>query len=467
MDEKSLAKIRESLIDHEVSLDKDALWNAINKKERRKIVPMRLLVGIVMLALVGLSSYKLVFASDGPTQKKTVEEVQKKTGYNQYQLATDKTDIVKTEKSKATESTTIVSQQKEGDLTLKKSSTNNSVKKSSIQIKEPQLETTPINSNTLNKAKTTSILKSVKSEFNSPSLILANQSKQDQTSRSIEQLISASSIGRLSPTHIQYTSAQDQILNMQLSELSSNKIECYDYRKKHDPWRIEFYGTLDYIDNNMSSNEDNLSYLETRKSSQTQLEGYRAGIRLKHIFRNGLYFESGLEGGWIRDKMTHSSTDTTTKILANQLLSTHTQGDSTIYIYGDKPVDVITTDSRKIYNTFRSISVPVVVGYEVNFKKLFLGVEAGVIYNFYHDFEGQILDPYSKAPIEGSDMFKDQIALSTTGGVQLGLSLTENIRFFSMLSFKNNLSSVNLNALNPIQQHHNSFGLGLGLEFKL
>lgn len=462
MDEKSLAKIRESLIDHEVAIDKDALWTAINKTERRKIVPMRLLMGIIVLSIVSLSSYKLIFSEN---ELPTPEE---KTNYQNY-LAEEKNEISTSSELQ------VIQDQQQYSPSAENESTEAIIKK--------EEQNTTINtkgkkhiSNTTTKQKasisTNTIIQSNIIKENSKATVnnkkdLADQSNNTSSiSRKPVSLIESFGINSLPTSAIPYTNSFPE-LDMDYIPLSNRNIECYDHRKKHSNWRMEFYGTVDYVDNNMTADASNLQYLESRKSSQTQLEGYRSGIRIKYLMRNGLYVKSGLEGAWIRDRMNHLKTDTFTRTLANQLLETYVRNDSTFYVYGDKEQEVIRNTTTKVYNTFRSISVPLLVGYEFQLKKLFLGVELGGIYNIYHDFEGHLLDPYTNEPVEASDFFKDRINLSATGGIQLGLELTDQMRFFTTMSFKGNLNEVNNLSLNPIQQRHNSIGLGAGVEFKL
>lgn len=464
MDEKSLAKIKSALIDHEVALDKDALWSAIKKTERRRIVPMHLILGIGMLLIMGLCGYQL-YNSDQEVHSNSNEHQVIGKNYIAEKPSEDKNVIPVKEKIQSSKSEPESTTTK----TIISEKVNNSIQKNDGHRKHNHVSTTQNK-----KSESNSIYSPTSTENKLYNSSAAKEIKLVNHNNSTSLKTEDRSINNFYPVPplIVKGFQNDPFISemtLELETAPSNKsVECYDHRKKHDNWRIEFFGTLDYIDNNMSASDaTNIEYLERRSASQTQLEGYRAGIRLKHLFRNGLFIKSGIEGGWIRDRLYHETKDTVTRILANQLLETYMQGDSTIYVYGDKAQDVILTESAKVYNTFRSINIPLLVGYEFNFKKLFLALEIGGLYNIYHDFEGHLLDQSTLAPTEASSFFKDKTSLSVTGGIQLGLELTDQMRFFSMLSFKRNLSEVNVLSVNPIKQLHGNYGVGIGLEFKL
>jgi len=155
-------------------------------------------------------------------------------------------------------------------------------------------------------------------------------------------------------------------------------------------------------------------------STLTQLEGYRSGIRLKYLTRSGFYLKTGVEFGAIRERFNKSEKTERVEIWPNQLLETITQSDTTIYIYGDKPVTVIEEKSWKVWNTYKTLGIPIMAVY---------------------DFEGMLLDD-SYTPAMDPDYFKSQINTSLTGGLSVGYRLTSKYKLQALCSFKHNLSTI-------------------------
>ena len=106
---------------------------------------------------------------------------------------------------------------------------------------------------------------------------------------------------------------------------------------------------MDFVRNRFGQvSGENFSYLTERKATQTQLEGYRAGLRLKYLTRSGFYLKTGLEVGIVKERFDRVITEEREEILPNQLLEVITQSDTTIYVYGNKPVTIIESKSWKV-----------------------------------------------------------------------------------------------------------------------
>ena len=460
MDQNSLDKIAQALSDHKTPLDKDALWKAIDKNRPRRY-PLTLLMGISTLMVISLLGFQY-FTN---TEEAIVPDNYSKTA----QLVAPPSQIIA--------EPTHADLTKTSETTVDKLAPRN-------EIEKP---------NTKNNRKTSTPHKPAITKqkiYLENKITLADSKKNIPTGTSTAAITTSTLANQISTTSnsldntivskLQNLTAPVGIESVGLSSLDyqrtkpktklpfrkKNKTECFDHGKKNEPWYLEIYGTVDMIGNEMTTENDFSNYLAARKNTQTQLEGYRTGIRLKYQIKNGLYFKTGLEAGWIRNRFQKEEVDTTIKILANQLLDTYVRGDSTYYVYGDKAAQVINRNSWKVYNTHRSIGIPLLLGYELSQKRLSYGFELGMIHNIVYNVEGIMLDPTDLKPTDAQYLFRDRIRTSLTGGLSVGYKVNELTKLSLITSMKRNLAHVNADN-NPIRQLHNSYGVGLSLQFKM
>ena len=455
--------IRDALYDHKTAIDKDLLWSAIeSKKSRSKLVlisSISLMMLFVSFGIFWMSSYSSPIQEISSTELSTIKNVKTDEQSQSNTLATNLNSgstelnekIASQPEPKIFEKANSLSQE---ELLNEKSNTTLEVNKPKINTKTSLASTKKINQNNL-----TSVI--TKSENETPVLL-----KEKTLIQSTDILANQNNTTLLDPLAVIQTQGSKPLSSEKTIFKNYNKIECYEHGKKPNQLFVEFYGLVDLVSKSMDTGQENMSYLQERKKTQTQLEGYRSGIRFKYLFNNGLYFKSGLEAGMIRERFDKQETTESVKTLPNQLLETIERNDTTIYIYGDAPVTYIETKTWKIWNTYRSIGVPLLAGFQYHRNKLSYGIEFGAIYNLFYDFEGFLLDPADLQPIEASNYFKKDINTSLTGGFSVGYSLTNKYRLLFQSSFKKNLSGIN-SIENNINQSNVRFGLGFGLEMKL
>ncbi len=466
MDQDKLDQIfRSELHDHTTALDKDSLWANIDQQQKRntKFFALKLLsliVAVAMVTIYFINSSSEITAEDplAPVENYSIQP------YSQAHLESSKKETNNTNLTKAKKA---ITQKAESIRAIKK--INNTKTTSNTTTTNKTLATQTTTSSTANHSYTAPLLKNISETRTTPS---ANNkvfsSKDKSTVAPLQSSIAAIANKKNELSYAQRLGMQAlSPLNYNRPPFSRNdKIECYDHRKKVHPFYLEVYSSVDFIKNWLSANgNEELSYLNERKATQTQLQGYRAGLRLKYLTRSGLYFKAGVEFGAIRERFDRSETTEKTEILPNQLLETITQADTTIYIYGDAPVTIVETTSWKVWNTYKTVGIPVLLGYQTELKKFNLGIELGAIYNVLYKFEGMLLDK-TLVPTMDPDFFKNRINTSLTGGLSLGYKLNSRYTAMAYTSFKHNLSDIN-NQYNPITQSNSKIGIGIGLEIKL
>jgi len=414
MDQNLLDQIfRSSLTDHKTSLDKDLLWDAINEKQsRRRYMAFFKILGVCIL-LVGAAATILYLPDNADTA----------------------------------EPLNFTSSSKNATINNESTKTN-----TATRLAESKKVTAPV---LVQEAKT------LQSNETEPAISNTTSSIPHGSTAAVAQAFTQKTAAPLTTKDFPPLSSHSES-----TFLLNDKVECYDHRSKLAPFYVEFYGTVDFVKNRLSAGPgEEIDYLEERKATQTQLEGYRTGVRFKYLFRSGLYLKSGAELGLARERFDRSITEQRTEIWPNQLLETITQSDTTIFIYGDKPVDIIETTTWKVWNTYRTIGIPILAGFQRSIGKLSYGVELGAIYNLQHRFKGMLLDN-NLQPSMVTNYFKSRINTSLTGGLHIGYNLNDKYRLRAYSSFKHNLSKIN-STTNPIYQSYSKLGLGMALEIKI
>ena len=475
MDQNELDQIfRNSLRDHKTALDKDQLWTAIATEQKKRGISYNLkpLSLLVLVGLVFTIGYKYTTVANQQSTV-TVEEA----------VDMERSTIVS---KKKTDSQNIL---KENDAKKTASSSVQEINSTSIFLADPITENLELDSKTSSKKQALANQNLSSNSQTSISYADNNSTLEKEAVTKSKQLAEANytqvKTAKVVPTGTRAESSRSKTIiskTAYLAQLESSapqlfttlrnpkknngNIECYDHRKKVHPLYLEIYSSVDFVRNRFGQvSGENFSYLTERKATQTQLEGYRAGLRLKYLTRSGFYLKTGLEVGIVKERFDRVITEEREEILPNQLLEVITQSDTTIYVYGNKPVTIIESKSWKVWNTYRSIGIPALVGYQRDKGKFSYGMELGAIYNLLYSFEGMLLDA-SLTPKLDPEYFKTKINTSLTGGVNLGYKLSQRMSAIAQLSFQHNLSSIN-NASNPIVQYNSQVGLGVGLQMKL
>ena len=461
MDQDQLDNLfKESLENHKTPLDKDALWVAIKGSENRKygkgyIVP---LLSLAALCLISFSIFSAAETSDiHPTSADTSSILEATLP---APVAMDNKIISSPETGISTASLTLSKNEGQATTTSLTRPTEKNLDAEPTASKDSQSLTSP-HSLPITPTRYQRDTDTPPANNSTPNdnLRTAQSNARADINR---QFITAA--GRITPaTTILGTPLSNPQLSMQLADISET--DCYDYKNNQHRLSADAYFLIDYTDMQFSTTEENLDYLQRREDSQTQLEAYRSGLRLKYRFDNGFYVKAGVETGLIKERFNEEISEERTEILPNQLLEVITRMDTTIYIYGDAPVTSIHNTVWRVTNIYKTVGIPVLLGYERKNGNITYGIELGAVQNLLFDFDGHLVIP-DGTPTDDPDFFKTNIRTSFTGALNVGYTLNERYNLFLTTNFKQNLSFIN-NANNDINQKNMNIGLGVGVEWLL
>ena len=223
---------------------------------------------------------------------------------------------------------------------------------------------------------------------------------------------------------------------------------------------VELYGGPDMAFRSLSDT-GNSAYLQKRKESTKFSSAFSAGLRFTKVFNNGMSIRSGINYSQINEKFTF--------VQGNLVQITYV-----IDANGDTTGSYITTGTRykTTINRYRTIDVPLLIGYEMGNGRFHTNINAGIIINAYSWQKGDVLDsayrPVSITTGKTSSpyQFKTNIGIGFMAGASFYYKLNEKIHLMAEPYFRYNLSPMSKEKL-TLTQKYNTAGLRLGLRVDL
>jgi hypothetical protein len=223
---------------------------------------------------------------------------------------------------------------------------------------------------------------------------------------------------------------------------------------------LEFYAGPDYAFRSLHDT-GNSAYLQQRKQSTKFKSGFSAGVRYTKVFNNSMSVRGGVNYSQINEKFTYNQGNI---VQVTYILNAN----------GDTVGSYTTTGSRykTTINRYRSIDIPLVVGYEVGNGKLHANINAGAIVNIYSWQKGDVLDangkPVSITTGKSSSpyQFKTNAGVGFVGAVSVYYKLNDRLHIMAEPYFRYNLSQMNKESITLKQKYHTA-GLRLGIRLDL
>ena len=223
---------------------------------------------------------------------------------------------------------------------------------------------------------------------------------------------------------------------------------------------VEVYAGPDYAFRNLTDTA-NSTYLQKRKESTTFTSAFSAGVRYTKVFNNGMSFRTGINYSQINEKFKFAEANIIQKIYI-----INSNGDTT------GSYTATGTRYKTTYNKFRTLDIPLTIGYELGNGRLHANFNAGVIVNLYSWQQGDVLDTSYK-PVNITTgktaspyQFKSNIGIGFLGAVSVYYKLTDKWHIFAEPYFRYNLSPVSKSELTFKQKYHTAgIRLGVRLDF--
>lgn len=219
---------------------------------------------------------------------------------------------------------------------------------------------------------------------------------------------------------------------------------------------FEIYGGPDYAFRSITDT-GNSDYMKKRKESSRFSSAFSAGLRYTRVFSNGMSFRTGINYSQINEKFKFS------------------QGNIIQIVYitdnnGDTTGSYTTTGTRykTTHNKFRTIDIPILVGYELGNGRLHANFNAGVVVNLYSWQKGDVLDTaYQPVNITTGKtaspyQFKTNAGIGFMGSVSVYYKITNRLHLLAEPYYRYNFSPASKSDL-TLKQKYNTLGIRLGL----
>lgn len=270
-------------------------------------------------------------------------------------------------------------------------------------------------------------------------------------------------------------SANQQLAGLQLSNANHtskfrNIIICPSDKRGINPdWYLETYLSPDLAFKSVSNISATPQYLARKDSSETMRIGYSAGIRLVKPITDNFLVKAGLQYSQVNERYvyrTENEVKTTTVVTERTII--RAPGD-TVIVKDTSVLQTIGFRNNTVNNHYRSIDIPVTLGYEFGDEDLRFGVNAGVVVNLSSWYQGAILDS-SLGTVNldkgGNMVYKSNIGLGLIGGISVVKRLSDDMHVFFEPYFRYNLSNMTTSQAS-FNQRLSIGGLSVGLRFNL
>lgn len=234
-------------------------------------------------------------------------------------------------------------------------------------------------------------------------------------------------------------------------------------------WYIEPFAGPIYGFKKVTNNTATATYLQQKDSSESMRIGYAAGINLVKPISEHFVLKTGVWVSQINERFSYKTENeikTTTVVTVRNII--RAPGD-TLKISDTSSVQQIGYKNTVVGNRYKTLDIPVIIGYEFGKGSLKFGVNAGVIFNVKHGFEGAVYDSSLTAISinkETNNVYKTNIGLGLYAGFSIAKDINEKTQLFVEPHFRYNFSNMTT-PNTSFNQKINVTGVNIGLRIKI
>ena len=225
---------------------------------------------------------------------------------------------------------------------------------------------------------------------------------------------------------------------------------------------VELYAGPDYVFRNYSDDTANSRYLKQRKESVKYLFAYSAGIRYTKVFGSGMSIRTGLNYSQINEQFKSE-----TGRISQNVYIINNNGDTTgSYVQTGRQFKTTT-------NKYKSIDIPISVGYELGNERLHVNINAGAIINlkssqkgYMLDYNGNAVDISSGKASPSVYQYKTKAGVSFIGATSIYYKLNERLHVMAEPYVKLSLSPMTKSEISLKEKFHTA-GVRLGVRMDL
>lgn len=234
-------------------------------------------------------------------------------------------------------------------------------------------------------------------------------------------------------------------------------------------WYVEAYASPDYTFKTVKGGTASTAYLQKKDSAESMRLGYTAGVRITKNIGKHLLLKAGLQLSQINERFTlrtenerKTTTVTTTRDIIDASGNVTTVTETSTFTQ-------IGYLERVSNNQYRSIELPIMLGYEFGNDKLKASINGGVIANLASWYNGKTLDTAYQSislskPADGS-VYNHSVGVSLYGSISIIKPINDKLDVFAEPYFRYSLSHLNSSSLGYTQRFSTT-GISLGIRYK-
>lgn len=249
---------------------------------------------------------------------------------------------------------------------------------------------------------------------------------------------------------------------------SKDKEENPNESNAENPFQfyVNLQGGVSFSSRNLEATDPSFdTLLQLREGSENQLETSSIGLQIGLAHQSGLELTTGINYTQINERYSYNEIVTETDSIygVEKLVKNLENGFDTIW--GNVPLDRITTLNKEIFNRFKMYEVPILLGYRISKGKYRIGVQAGVFANLQMKTEGRVLEN-TKEDIDVTEagIYKSKVGLSYYAGLSFGYLLNENLEIYAAPSARFFPKNFAVDSYG-LSQKYKLYGLNLGMRY--
>jgi hypothetical protein len=230
-------------------------------------------------------------------------------------------------------------------------------------------------------------------------------------------------------------------------------------------WNLYFeaLGAPEYAFRNLSSLAPEMAeHIQSREAAEQELLSFSAALRLALIADYGLSFRLGLQYSQINERLRYLN-ESEVRTVIKEILDE--QGN----VIGTDTFIEIGTRFKESYNHYRSLDIPLLLGYELRSQHTSVYFNAGILLNLIASQSGDILSPVDNTPIsiDSNDpaafaAFRQQLGLGWYASVGFTVRLGPGLDLIAEPYLKSFPRSITTDTYDVDQKYMNT-GLFLGV----
>jgi hypothetical protein len=235
-------------------------------------------------------------------------------------------------------------------------------------------------------------------------------------------------------------------------------------------WYAELYFSPEYVSKRINGSNLPMAYLNRKDSSESMRGGFTAGVGLSANIGEHLLIRTGIQYAQINERFAmrlENERRIITVITTRPLV--RAPGD-TIYVSDTSSMQQIGYLTRKTQNRYRSIEIPLILGYEWGNELIKFSINAGVIATATSWYSGEILDTTNQIVALSSkgqsSIYQQQIGLSGFGSIRISKPIRPGVEIYAEPFFRTNFSSMQIRQP-AFTQRFSATGIQFGLKWKL